>query len=84
MIKYLLKLLTSFSIIVIFCFVAIFSIILYYNAPNSYHKEDKRFIVESGLTLREVVNKLHSEQIIKHPSAFLYLGQLIKGIDPKS
>lgn len=83
MIKYLLKLLTSFSIIVIFCFVAIFSIILYYNAPNSYHKEDKRFIVESGLTLREVVNKLHSEKIIKHPSAFLYLGQLIKGIDPK-
>ncbi len=56
---------------------------MYFNAPNSYHQEDKKFIVESGLTLRQVVDKLHQEKIIKNPSAFLYLGQLIKGIDPK-
>lgn len=35
------------------------------------------------MTLREVVEKLHQEKIIKNPSAFLYIGQLIKGIDPK-
>ncbi len=56
---------------------------MYFNAPNSYHQEDKKFIVESGLTLRQVVDKLHQEKIIKNPSAFLYLGQLIKGVDPK-
>lgn len=56
---------------------------MYFNAPNSYHREDKRFIIESGMTLREVVDKLHEEKIIKSPSAFLYIGQLIKGIDPK-
>jgi UPF0755 protein len=83
MLKYLFKLITTFSIAVIILFFAILSIILYYNAPNSYHKQDKRFIIESGLTLREVVNKLHNEKIIRHPSAFLYLGQIIKGIDPK-
>ena len=83
MLKYLFKLVTTFSIAVIILFFAILSIILYYNAPNSYHKQDKRFIIESGLTLREVVNKLHNEKIIRHPSAFLYLGQIIKGIDPK-
>lgn len=58
-------------------------VIIYFNAPNSYHTEDKRFLVESGMTLREVVDKLHQDKIIKNPSAFLYLGQLIKGIDPK-
>ena len=56
---------------------------MYFNAPNSYHHEDKRVIVESGVTLRQVVEKLHQEKIIKNPSAFLYLSQLIKGIDPK-
>ncbi len=56
---------------------------MYFNAPNSYHREDKRFIIESGMTLREVVEKLHQEKIIKNPSAFLYISQLIKGIDPK-
>ncbi len=56
---------------------------MYFNAPNSYHREDKRFLVESGMTLRQVVEKLHEENIIKSPSAFLYIGQLIKGVDPK-
>lgn len=35
------------------------------------------------MTLREVVEKLHEEKIIKSPNTFLYLSQLIKGIDPK-
>ncbi len=56
---------------------------MYFNAPNSYHSQDKRFIIESGMTLRQVVEKLHSEKIVKNPTAFLYISQLIKGIDPK-
>lgn len=56
---------------------------MYFNAPNSYHREDKRFIIESGMTLRQVVEKLHQERIIKNPETFLYLAQIIKGIDPK-
>jgi UPF0755 protein len=40
-------------------------------------------MVERGMTLREVVNKLHQENIIKSPSTFLYIGQIIKGVDPK-
>ena len=54
---------------------------MYFNAPNSYHREDKRFIIESGMTLRQVVEKLHSERIVKNPEAFLYISQVIKGID---
>lgn len=83
MFRFLFKLTTIISGLVILLFLSVLGIILYYNAPNYYHKEDKRFIVESGLTLREVVNKLHNEKIINHPNAFLYLGQIIKGIDPK-
>jgi UPF0755 protein len=56
---------------------------MYFNAPNSYHRQDQRFIIESGMTLREVVEKLHKEKIIKNPYAFLYISQLIKGLDPK-
>jgi UPF0755 protein len=40
-------------------------------------------MVERGMTLREVVNKLHQENIIKSPNTFLYIGQIIKGVDPK-
>ncbi len=58
-------------------------LIMYFNAPNSYHREDKRFLIESGMTLRQVVEKLHEEKIVKHPNSFLYIAQLIKGIDPK-
>ncbi len=56
---------------------------MYFNAPNSHHKQDKRFVIESGMTFRQVVEKLHSEKIIKSPNNFLYLSQIIKGIDPK-
>jgi UPF0755 protein len=70
--------------VVVFCYLfLLLGIIMYFNAPNSYHREDKRFIIESGMTLRQVVEKLHSDKIIKSPNSFLYIAQLIKGIDPK-
>jgi UPF0755 protein len=56
---------------------------MYFNSPNSFHQTDKKFIIEKGLTFREVVEKLHQEKIVKNPSGFLYLSQLIKGTDPK-
>ncbi len=81
--KRLFAICTSFSVVV-FCYLfLLLSLIMYFNAPNSYHSQDKRFIIESGMTLRQVVEKLHSEKIVKNPSAFLYISQLIKGIDPK-
>ncbi len=55
---------------------------MYFNAPNKYHKQDKKFIIESGLTFRQVVNKLHKENIVRHPTAFLYIAQLVKGYSP--
>jgi len=73
----------TFSVITFSYIFLSFAIVAYFNAPNSYHREDKRFIIESGMTLREVVEKLYAEKIIKSPSAFLYIGQMIKGIDPK-
>jgi len=73
----------TFSVVTFFYIILSFGIVAYFNAPNSYHHEDKKFIIDSGMTLREVVDKLHQEKIIKNPSAFLYIGQLIKGIDPK-
>jgi len=73
----------TFSVITFFYIILSFGIVAYFNAPNSYHREDKKFIIDSGMTLREVVERLHEEKIIKNPSAFLYIGQLIKGIDPK-
>ncbi len=79
----LLKFFAIFSVTVFTYLFLLLIIIMYFNAPNFYHSEDKRFLVESGMTLRQVVEKLHEEKIIRHPSAFLYLGQLIKGIDPK-
>ena len=82
--KAIIKAITTLSTLIIAMFFLMLTIILYYNSPNSYHKEDKRFIIESGLTLREVVDKLHKEKIVRHPGAFLYLGQITKGIDRKS
>ena len=73
----------SFSTIVLCYIVMILGVVMYFNAPNSYHQKDKKFIVESGMTLREVVEKLYHKEIIKNPTTFLYLSQLIKGIDPK-
>ncbi len=73
----------AFSVIVFCYLVLMLGLIMYFNAPNSYHAQDKRFIIESGMTLREVVEKLHDEKIVKNPTAFLYISQLIKGVDPK-
>jgi UPF0755 protein len=56
---------------------------MYFNAPNSYHHYDKRFIIENGMTFRQVVEKLYQEKIIKNLDAFLYVSQLIKGPDLK-
>jgi UPF0755 protein len=55
---------------------------MYFNAPNSYHKQDKKFIIENGFTFRQVINKLHQEDIIRNPTVFLYISQLVKGYNP--
>lgn len=83
MLKVISKIVSATSAITIIFVVSIFSLIIFFHAPNSYHKEDKTFIIESGLTLKEVINKLHQENIIKHPTLFLYLSQLFKGYDPR-
>lgn len=72
-----------FSILVLVFLITLFSLVMYFNAPNLYHNNDKKFIIEHGLTLREVVNKLHQEKIIRNPTAFLYIAQIFKGYDPK-
>lgn len=56
---------------------------MYFSAPNLYHEHDKKFIIESGLTFREVVEKLNSEGIVKNPNAFLYISRVFKGYNPK-
>lgn len=71
-----------FSVSVIAVLVSIFALVMYFNSPNSYHKEDKKFVIEYGLTFRQVVNKLHKEKIVRHPTAFLYVAQLVKGYNP--
>ena len=73
----------TLSVLVICYLVLTLGMIMYFSAPNSYHKADKRFVIERGMTLREVVDKLHQENIIKSPNTFLYIGQMIKGVDPK-
>lgn len=81
--KTLLNICASFSVF-IFCYLfVVLGIIMYFNAPNNFHKDDKRFIIDNGMTFREVVEKLHKDEIIEHPTAFLYISQLINGIDPK-
>jgi UPF0755 protein len=72
-----------FSLLVLASLVTIFSLIMYFNAPNLHHDSDKKFIIESGLTLTQVVQKLHEEKIVKNPTAFLYVSQIIKGYNPK-
>jgi cell division protein YceG involved in septum cleavage len=71
-----------FSLSVFLSLIGIFSLIVYFNAPNRHHAQDKKFVVESGLTLRQVVNKLHNEEIIRNPKAFLYISQIVKGYNP--
>lgn len=81
--KKILNLCASFSVIV-FCYLfLVLGVIMYFNAPNSHHREDTRFIVNNGMTFRQVVEKLHQEKVIKSPASFLYISQLIKGLDPK-
>ncbi len=77
------SILAAFSAIVLVYLFVVLGVTMYFNAPNSYHQQDKRFVIERGMTLREVVDKLHSEKIIKSPSSFLYIAQLIHGLDPK-
>lgn len=72
-----------FSVIFICYLISISSIVFYFDSHNKYHTEDKKFIIENGLTFRQVVEKLHRKRIIKHPDSFLYISQLIKGLDPK-
>jgi UPF0755 protein len=83
MLKKLTSICAGFSVIIFVYLMAMLVMIMYFNAPNSYHREDKRFLIVRGMTLREVVEKLHEEKIVRSPNAFLYIGQLIKGIDPK-
>jgi UPF0755 protein len=68
-----------FSVAVLCYLILILGIIVYFNSPNSYHLEDKRFVIERGMTFRQVVDKLYAEKIIKSPNTFLYLSRLIKG-----
>lgn len=81
--KWIFKSCIAFSLLVFCYLIFLLGIIVFFNSPNNYHNSDKRFIIESGMTLREVVNKLHEEKIVRNPTAFLYISQLIKGIDPK-
>jgi len=74
---------SGFSMMVFCYLISMLVLIMYFNAPNSFHREDKRFIIESGMTFREVVEKLGEEKIVKNPATFLYLSQLIKGVDLK-
>ncbi len=76
------KICVIFSLFVFITLFGIFSLVMYFNAPNSYQKEDKKFIIENGLTFTQVVNKLHQEGIVRNPKAFLYISQLVKGYNP--
>ncbi len=72
-----------FSVVVLSFIIAIFLLIMYFNAPNFYHNSDKKFIIENGLTFRQVVEKLHQEKIVRNPEVFLYVSQVFKGYNPK-
>jgi UPF0755 protein len=74
---------TLFSVLVLLFLVGVFVLIMYFNAPNKFHSSDKKFIIDNGLTFRQVVEKLHDEKIIDNPSAFLYISQIVKGYNPK-
>lgn len=77
--KSLRKICLYFSAAVLCYLILILGIVVYFNSPNSYHLEDKRFVIEKGMTFRQVVDKLYAEKIIKSPTTFLYLSRLIKG-----
>jgi UPF0755 protein len=73
---------TFLSLVVLLFLIVTVSLVMYFNAPNIYNTSDKKFIIESGLTFRQVVEKLHQEKIISNVNAFLYSSQLVKGINP--
>src|SRR3989338_4131961 len=72
-----------FSLATLCYIILIFGFVAYFNAPNSYHREDKVFIIDKGMTFRQVVERLHKEKIVKNPDVFLYVSQLIKGLNPR-
>ena len=72
-----------FSAITFIFTISSLSIIMYFNAPNSFQKQDAVFMVDNGLTFRQVVNKLRDEKIISHPRVFLYLSRIIGGYNPR-
>lgn len=78
-IKSLRKICLYFSAAVLCYAFLMFSVVIYFNSPNSFHQEDKRFVIEKGMTFRQVVDKLYAEKIIKNHATFLYLSRLIKG-----
>ncbi len=72
-----------FSVAIFIFMMSSLSVIMYFNAPNSFQKQDALFVVSNGLTFRQVVNKLYDEKIIAHPQIFLYLSRIIGGYNPK-
>jgi len=74
---------TFFSVAVLLFLIAAFALIMYFNAPNLYHDSDKKFIIDNGMTFRQVVDKLHKEKIVRNKTMFLYTSQLMKGYNPK-
>ncbi len=80
--KILFNISALFSVSTLLFLIAVFSLIMYFNAPNLYHNSDKKFLIKSGMTFREVVEKLHEEKIVRHPTVFLYVAQLMKGLNP--
>jgi UPF0755 protein len=72
-----------FSTIIFIFMMSSLSIIMYFNAPNSFQKQDALFVVKRGATFKQVVDKLYDEKIIAHPKVFLYLSRIIGGYNPK-
>ena len=80
--KFLSRLCILFSVATIAAVLFAFGVTIYFNAPNKHHNEDKKFVIERGLTFRQVVEKLHQEKIIPNINSFLYLSQIVKGYNP--
>lgn len=80
--KFISNILALFSALTLLFVLLVFSLVMYFNSPNFYHDSDKKFIIQHGMTFREVVEKLHEEKIVRNPTIFLYSAQLIKGINP--
>lgn len=83
MLKIIPKIISAISVATIIFVLTLFVAIIFFRTPNNKHQEDKMFVIKSGLTLKQVINNLHEENIIQHPTLFLYLSQLFKGYNPK-